>query len=222
MDVRHSKFEFLFDRLESRVLGWILNTVVYGIYSFAKNQFSVPVQKRKKNPTRPDLILSDLRLNAGSFLSSPKECIQYISTCLLQSTIQGVSVFFSYRSSLFSRLKVGFDQHGWFLVIKIFDCLAKKYSIREFVLIVFQKFLLFSIYKKENWKMTFEIIKIESISMLVYTLWFSWFFGNFQHLKAMIFLEFLTKFRFLALDQIQKLQKMRKKVSLVKKWPLSE
>ena len=65
--------------------------------------------------------------------------------------------------------------------------------------------------------MTFEIIKIESISMLVSHYDFHDFSENFQHLKAMIFLEFLTKFRFLALDQIQKLQKMRKKVSLVKK-----
>jgi len=66
--VRHSKFEFLFDRLESRVLGWILNTVLYGIYDVAKNQFSVPVQKRKKDPDKTWLNFIGLETERGIYL----------------------------------------------------------------------------------------------------------------------------------------------------------
>ena len=110
--VRHSKFEFLFDRLESRVLGWILNTVVYGIYNFAKNQFSVLVQKRKGTQDKTWLNFIGLETERGIILDQSKGMHPIYQHMFASINNTRGKRFFSYRSPIFSRLKVGFEQHG--------------------------------------------------------------------------------------------------------------
>ena len=59
--------------------------------------------------------------------------------------------------------------------------------------------------------MTFEIIKIESISMLEYTLWFSWFSEIFNIWKLWIFWNFWLNFVFWLWIKFKNCKKCEKK-----------